>query len=216
MAAVRDLYEVLGRRTRRVRRRHQEGLPAARPRAASRRERRGRRRGAVQGGRGRLRDPVRSRQAAALRRLRHRRRAPGRAGSPTSRTSSTCSSVRAAASGRPRRRRGPRSRAQHGEDLGVRIVLGFREAVFGTRDDLEIERLVECERCLGNGAEPGTAPVVVPHVRWRRPGAGGPAQRVRHGDDRGPVRHVPGHRPGGARPVRSVFGRGATDASTPR
>jgi molecular chaperone DnaJ len=57
------------------------------------------------------------------------------------------------------RRRGSRSRTQHGEDLGVRIVLGFRDAVFGARRDLEIERLVACERCQGNGAEPGTAPV---------------------------------------------------------
>jgi molecular chaperone DnaJ len=57
------------------------------------------------------------------------------------------------------RRRGPRSRTQHGEDLGVRIVLGFRDAVFGARRDLEIERLVACDRCQGNGAEPGTAPV---------------------------------------------------------
>jgi len=57
------------------------------------------------------------------------------------------------------RRRGPGSRIQHGEDLGVRIMLGFRDAVFGARRDLEIERLVACERCGGNGAEPGTAPV---------------------------------------------------------
>jgi molecular chaperone DnaJ len=57
------------------------------------------------------------------------------------------------------RRRGPRSRSQHGEDLGVRIVLGFRDAAFGVRRDLEIERLVVCDRCMGNGAEPGTAPV---------------------------------------------------------
>jgi molecular chaperone DnaJ len=57
------------------------------------------------------------------------------------------------------RRRGPRSRVRHGEDLGVRIVLGFRDAVFGARRDLEIERLVACDRCQGNGAEPGTAPI---------------------------------------------------------
>jgi molecular chaperone DnaJ len=57
------------------------------------------------------------------------------------------------------RRRGPRSPSRHGEDLGVRIVLGFRDAVFGARRDLEIERLVVCDRCRGNGAEPGTAPV---------------------------------------------------------
>ena len=57
------------------------------------------------------------------------------------------------------RRRGPRSRTRHGEDLGVRIVLGFRDAVFGARRDLEIERLVACDLCQGNGAQPGTAPI---------------------------------------------------------
>jgi molecular chaperone DnaJ len=57
------------------------------------------------------------------------------------------------------RRRGPRGRTQRGEDLGVRIVLSFREAVFGVRRNLEMERLVTCGRCAGNGAEPGTAPV---------------------------------------------------------
>jgi molecular chaperone DnaJ len=72
------------------------------------------------------------------------------------------------------RRRGPRSRAQHGEDLGVRIVLGFRDAVFGARRDLEIERLVVCERCQGNGAEPGTAPVAC-----RTCGGAGQVQAVR-------------------------------------
>ncbi len=72
------------------------------------------------------------------------------------------------------RQRGPRSRTQHGEDLGVRIVLGFRDAVFGARRDLEIERLVSCERCQGNGAEPGTAP-----VSCRTCGGAGQVQAVR-------------------------------------
>lgn len=57
------------------------------------------------------------------------------------------------------RRRGPRGRTQRGEDLGIRIALSFTEAMFGTRRELELERLVTCERCRGNGAEPGTAPI---------------------------------------------------------
>ena len=72
------------------------------------------------------------------------------------------------------RRRGPGSRTQHGEDLGVRISLGFRDAVFGARRDLEIERMAECERCQGNGAEPGTAPVAC-----RTCGGAGQVQAVR-------------------------------------
>ena len=72
------------------------------------------------------------------------------------------------------RRRGPRSRVQHGEDLGVRITLGFRDAAFGARRDLEIERLLACERCQGNGAEPGTAPIAC-----RTCGGTGQVQAVR-------------------------------------
>ncbi len=58
-------------------------------------------------------------------------------------------------SGRARRQ----SRTRRGEDLQTVIQLSFIEAAFGVRKDLERERLVVCERCLGNGAEPGTAPV---------------------------------------------------------
>jgi molecular chaperone DnaJ len=72
------------------------------------------------------------------------------------------------------RRRGPRGRTQRGEDLGIRISLTFREAMFGTRRDLEIERLVTCARCTGNGAEPGTAPVAC-----RTCGGTGEVQSVR-------------------------------------
>ncbi len=57
------------------------------------------------------------------------------------------------------RRRGSRSRAHRGDDLGIRIELTFREAMFGVRRELEVERLIACERCQGNGAEPGTAPI---------------------------------------------------------
>ena len=57
------------------------------------------------------------------------------------------------------RRRGPRGRAQRGEDLAVRMDLAFRDAAFGLRRDVELVRLAVCETCLGNGAQPGTAPV---------------------------------------------------------
>ena len=56
-------------------------------------------------------------------------------------------------------RRGPRSRSRRGEDLGVRVSLSFRDAMFGVRRELEVDRLVTCSRCMGNGAEPGTAPI---------------------------------------------------------
>lgn len=57
--------------------------------------------------------------------------------------------------GRARRQ----SRTRRGEDLQTVITLSFTEAAFGVRKELDRERLIVCERCLGNGAEPGTAPV---------------------------------------------------------
>jgi len=57
------------------------------------------------------------------------------------------------------RRRGPRGRARQGEDLAVRMRLDFHDAAFGLRRDVELERLSVCDTCLGNGAQPGTAPV---------------------------------------------------------
>jgi molecular chaperone DnaJ len=57
------------------------------------------------------------------------------------------------------RRRGARSRARRGEDIAVRLRLGFRDAAFGLRRDIQIDRLTVCETCLGNGAQPGTAPI---------------------------------------------------------
>jgi molecular chaperone DnaJ len=72
------------------------------------------------------------------------------------------------------RRRGPRTRRRRGEDVGVRLRLSFREAAFGVRRDVEFERLVTCETCLGNGAAPGTAPIAC-----RTCGGSGEVQSVR-------------------------------------
>ncbi|HZB00679.1 MAG TPA: molecular chaperone DnaJ [Actinomycetota bacterium] len=70
--------------------------------------------------------------------------------------------------------RGPRSRARHGEDLRIAVQLSFPEAVFGVARDLEIERLEACSSCGGVGAEPGTSPVAC-----RRCGGAGEVQSVR-------------------------------------
>jgi molecular chaperone DnaJ len=72
------------------------------------------------------------------------------------------------------RRRGARTRTSRGEDVGVRLRLSFSEAAFGVREDVQIERLVVCDRCLGNGAEPGTAPIAC-----RTCGGTGEVQSVR-------------------------------------
>jgi molecular chaperone DnaJ len=57
------------------------------------------------------------------------------------------------------RRRGARGRARRGEDLAVRLHIGFGDAAFGLRREVELDRLAVCETCLGNGAQPGTAPI---------------------------------------------------------
>jgi molecular chaperone DnaJ len=72
------------------------------------------------------------------------------------------------------RSRRARSRTHRGEDVGTRLRLEFPEAVFGARKEVKTEKLVTCERCLGNGAEPGTAPVAC-----RTCGGTGEVQSVR-------------------------------------
>jgi molecular chaperone DnaJ len=72
------------------------------------------------------------------------------------------------------RRRGPRSTAWRGEDVAIPVLLPFKEAAFGARRDLEIDRLVTCDLCMGNGAHPGTAPVAC-----RTCGGTGEVQSVR-------------------------------------
>ncbi|UCF30334.1 MAG: molecular chaperone DnaJ [bacterium] len=56
--------------------------------------------------------------------------------------------------GRP----GGRSRGIRGEDLRYRMRITFEEAVFGTEQQIHYPHLVECDRCLGDGLEPGHQP----------------------------------------------------------
>lgn len=72
------------------------------------------------------------------------------------------------------RPRGPRSRTRRGEDLRTTVVLPFAEAAFGIRKEVEVERLGTCRRCDGRGAEPGTVPIAC-----RRCGGAGEVQSVR-------------------------------------
>jgi molecular chaperone DnaJ len=57
-----------------------------------------------------------------------------------------------------RRARANRTRTERGEDVFVSVQLEFEEAAFGAHRDFEIDKLEVCERCLGNGSEPGSAP----------------------------------------------------------
>ena len=49
-------------------------------------------------------------------------------------------------------------RSRHGESIGTLLELTFEEAAFGVTKDVHVETLESCERCMGNGCEPGTGP----------------------------------------------------------
>ncbi len=53
---------------------------------------------------------------------------------------------------RGRKKSGPAK----GNDLEMVIRVGFEEAIFGVTKEIEITRYETCDRCKGNGAEPGT------------------------------------------------------------
>jgi molecular chaperone DnaJ len=54
--------------------------------------------------------------------------------------------------GAGRRRTGPKK----GQDLKIRLNITFEEAAFGTKKEIKINRMEECSKCNGSGAEPGT------------------------------------------------------------
>ena len=56
--------------------------------------------------------------------------------------------------------RGPRSRAERGQDALLRVELSLQEAVFGASKSLEIDTAVLCETCSGTCCQPGTSPKV--------------------------------------------------------
>ena len=72
------------------------------------------------------------------------------------------------------RRSGRRSRSEHGEDLFADLALGFKEAAFGVRREVEIGRMEMCEVCGGSGSQPGTSP-----QRCHTCGGSGQVQDVR-------------------------------------
>lgn len=52
--------------------------------------------------------------------------------------------------------RGNRNGPRRGADKEVRVDLDFEDAVFGLEKEIEINRIEKCDKCNGNGAEPGT------------------------------------------------------------
>ena len=55
-------------------------------------------------------------------------------------------------------RRGGRSQVFRGADLRYELDLSLEQAVFGDSVNVDIPTQVECDRCGGSGAEPGTQP----------------------------------------------------------
>ena len=53
-------------------------------------------------------------------------------------------------------RGGRKRRTTRGRDIEVDLHLDFKEAVFGTEKTMELYKLATCDKCQGNGAEPGT------------------------------------------------------------
>jgi len=49
------------------------------------------------------------------------------------------------------------SRNTRGSDLRYDLTIAFEEAYLGSEKEIEVPRLVTCEKCSGNGAQPGTS-----------------------------------------------------------
>lgn len=53
--------------------------------------------------------------------------------------------------------RGPRSRAERGQDALLRVELDLRDVTFGTEKSIEIDTAVLCDTCKGTCCQPGTS-----------------------------------------------------------
>lgn len=56
--------------------------------------------------------------------------------------------------------RGPRSRAERGQDALLRVELSFEEAIFGVEKSIPVDTAVLCDSCNGSCAKPGTSPLL--------------------------------------------------------
>jgi molecular chaperone DnaJ len=51
---------------------------------------------------------------------------------------------------------GGRSASMRGDDLEAILIIDFKEAVFGAEKEILVDKNIKCEKCNGNGAEPGS------------------------------------------------------------
>jgi molecular chaperone DnaJ len=54
--------------------------------------------------------------------------------------------------------RGPRPRMRQGQDALIRVEITLAEACFGVEKSLGVETAIICEKCGGDGCEPGSSP----------------------------------------------------------
>ena len=55
--------------------------------------------------------------------------------------------------------RGPRSRAERGEDAMIRVDVELSEVIFGVQREISVNTAVLCDTCQGSCCQPGTSPV---------------------------------------------------------
>lgn len=60
---------------------------------------------------------------------------------------------------------GRRQRSNRGDDLRYDITITFEEAFLGVEKQIDVPRLTTCDRCSGNGAEPGSGEETCPGCR---------------------------------------------------
>jgi molecular chaperone DnaJ len=65
------------------------------------------------------------------------------------------------------RTRGQRQRGVPGRDVEVEVNVSFEDSLRGIETRIPVQLETACETCKGSGAEPGTAPVVCPECRGR-------------------------------------------------
>jgi molecular chaperone DnaJ len=61
--------------------------------------------------------------------------------------------------------RSRRQRSNRGDDLRYDLTITFEEAFTGVERQVDVSRLVACERCAGSGAEPGSGEETCPGCR---------------------------------------------------
>jgi molecular chaperone DnaJ len=63
--------------------------------------------------------------------------------------------------------RGRRPRGERGRDVEVEVNVSFEDSLRGLETRIPVQLEVPCETCNGSGAEPGTSPVLCPECRGR-------------------------------------------------